>query len=161
MSNMGEITAKTTGGSKTREFLRRAKAAARSGQPTLKVGFFETARYPDGTPVAAVAAWNEFGTRSRNGTVLTPERPSFRNSLPEMKEQIANVAKGRIDPATMEVTETMARLMGTACEGVLKKSITKLSDPPNAPGTVRAKGSSNPLIDRGFMRMSASHEVER
>ena len=42
----------------------------------LRVGFLEGATYPDGTPVALVAWWNEFGTEDE-----FPPRPSFRNMI--------------------------------------------------------------------------------
>jgi hypothetical protein len=43
--------------------------AAKVGQPhTVRVGFLEDATYPDGTPVALIAATNEYG-----GTVTVPE----------------------------------------------------------------------------------------
>ena len=63
-----------TGGRKLAAFLRQAKAAQASSVKGIDVGFFSTAKYPDGTPVAAVAAWNEFGTE-RNGQQHVPERP--------------------------------------------------------------------------------------
>lgn len=46
-----------------------AEIAARVGKAnTVRVGFLEDATYPDGTPVALVAATNEYG-----GTVTVPE----------------------------------------------------------------------------------------
>ena len=49
------------GGRRLATFLRKARAAK---HVDTDVGFFDSARYSDGTPVAAVAAWNEFGTRN-------------------------------------------------------------------------------------------------
>ena len=48
-----------TGGRRIRKLLR---TALKGGVGEVEVGFFSTATYPNGTPVAAVAAWNEFGT---------------------------------------------------------------------------------------------------
>ena len=45
------------------------------GKEKLEIGFFETARYPNGTFVAQVAYFNEFGTLN------IPMRPFFRNAI--------------------------------------------------------------------------------
>jgi hypothetical protein len=50
------------GGDKLGAALRDA-ATALGGNPKLKVGFLAGADYPDGTPVAAIAAINEYGAR--------------------------------------------------------------------------------------------------
>ncbi|MGF6633530.1 hypothetical protein [Paraburkholderia sp. MM6662-R1] len=56
-----------SGGEKLEAYLR--ELAAKIAQPgTLEVGFMEDATYPDGTPVALIAAMNEFG-----GDVTIPE----------------------------------------------------------------------------------------
>lgn len=55
-----------SGGDKLMEHLQSIAKGLSSGDD-LKVGFLEGAKYPDGTPVALVAATNEFG-----GTVKIP-----------------------------------------------------------------------------------------
>ena len=64
------------GGKKLQRLLREAGKGGVSG---VKGGFFSTAKYDDkrGTPVAAVAAWNEFGTET------IPERPFFSPNPPK------------------------------------------------------------------------------
>ena len=64
---------RTKGGKKLDEFLRRAKTA--DGVDTVEIGFFSDAKYPDGTPVTNVAAYNEFGTNGKDGAGAIPERP--------------------------------------------------------------------------------------
>ena len=59
---------KIHGGEKLKEFLRRAKAAQAFNVRKLEIGFWDTARYPDGTPVTNVAAWNEWGTKKGPNT---------------------------------------------------------------------------------------------
>ena len=49
--------------------------AKRMGGGEVAVGFMAGATYPDGTPVAAVAFWNEFGASD------TPARPFFRQMI--------------------------------------------------------------------------------
>ena len=45
------------------------------GKEKLEIGFFETARYPNGTFVAQVARYNELGNLN------IPMRPFFRNVI--------------------------------------------------------------------------------
>ena len=158
-----KVTVKRTGGKKLRRLLREAGKGGVSG---VKVGFFSTAKYQDGTPVAAVAAWNEFGTKT------IPERPFFRNALAEMEDGIANIIKAGIDPRRMVVDDRLAGRVGEYVAGQVQESITALKDPPNAPETVARKrkklhgkkgvgGGENPLIDTGFMHDSVTWQAER
>jgi hypothetical protein len=57
--------------------------AKRMGGGEVAVGFMEGATYPDGTPVAAVAFWNEFGkgVQSEEGNYFQMPRPFFRNMI--------------------------------------------------------------------------------
>lgn len=59
---------KVTGGRQFRQKLKQAADNLKSGK-SLKVGFLEGATYPDGTPVAYIAAINEFG-----GSAIIPAR---------------------------------------------------------------------------------------
>ena len=140
------------GGKKLQRLLREAGKGGVSG---VKVGFFSTARYEDGTPVAAVAAWNEFGTET------IPERPFFRNALAESERSVGRILQGGLDTKKMVVDEQLAGRVGAHVQGKIRDSITALNEPPNAPSTVRAKGSSDPLMDTGTLRNSVDWEVER
>ena len=151
---MAKVTVKVQqrGGKKLRRLLREAGKGGVSG---VKVGFFSTAKYEDGTPVAAVAAWNEFGTET------IPERPFFRNALAESERSVGRVLQAGLDTKKMVVDEQLAGRVGAHVQGQIQESITALKEPPNAPSTVRAKGSSDPLMDTGTLRNSVSWEVER
>ena len=138
------------GGKKLQELL---KKAGKAGVKKVEVGFFSTARYQDGTRVAEVAAYNEFGTRS------IPERPFFRRAIAEMEDGLGKVIQAGIDTEKMTVDSNLADKVGAYAAGEVQNSITELRDPPNAPETARRKGSSNPLVDSGFMRGSVSWRV--
>ncbi len=140
------------GGKKLERVLREAGKGGVSG---VAVGFFSTARYEDGTPVAAVAAWNEFGTET------IPERPFFRRALAEAEDGIIRVLKAGIDTEKMVVDDRLAGRVGAYVQGEIQESITALREPPNAPETIARKGSSNPLIDTKHMRQSVTFVVER
>ncbi len=151
---MAKVTVKVQqrGGKKLQRLLREAGKGGVSG---VKVGFFSTARYEDGTPVAAVAAWNEFGTKT------IPERPFFRNALAESERGVSNILAKGIDTKKMVVDEQLAGRVGEYVQGKIRDSITALKEPPNAPETVKRKGSSDPLLDTGTLRNSVDWEVEQ
>lgn len=118
---------------------------------TLRVGVLENATYPDGTPVAMVAFWNEYGTRT------IPVRAFFRTTISENKKNwvlsVQNLAKQHSDG------KKILGLMGEHIKGQIVNSINTWSDPPNAPYTVKQKGFDKPLVWTGQMMRSISWEV--
>ena len=139
------------GGQKLNAFLRKAKNA--KSVKEIQVGFFATSKYPDGTPVAAVAAFNEFGTKR------APERPFFRNAIAGAEEELNPVMVKNINPRTMALDRKTAGKLGQVMQGRIQRSITTLRDPANAPSTIAQKGSSNPLLDTGTLRKSTTYRI--
>lgn len=127
------------------------------GGDTLKVGFLEGSTYPDGTPVAAVAFWNEFGTTSA-GEDKQPPRPFFRTMVAE-KSPTWPAQMGQLAKVTGYDGPRVLALMGEQIEGDLKESINKFTDPPLAPSTIKAKGFDKPLIETSNMVNSTGYEV--
>lgn len=125
---------------------------ADSFEGSVKVGFMAGATYPDGTPVPAVAYWNEFGT------VTSPARPFFRRMIakesPGWGVKLAGVYKATHDG------EKALGMMGLVIEGELKQSINDLTSPPLAESTIARKGFSKPLIDTSHMINSITSVVE-
>lgn len=128
--------------------------AERMGGGEVAVGFMEGATYPDGTPVAAVAYWNEFGSSG------TPARPFFRRMIaaesPTWAPKMAKLAK-----ATNYDGDKVLALMGEDVKGALQQSINDFQTPALAPSTVEAKGFAKPLIDTSHMLNSISYEVKK
>lgn len=50
--------------------------------------------------------------------------------------------------------------VGVVAVAMVQKYMTDLSSPPNAPSTIKKKGSSKPLIDSGAMRQSVTFKIE-
>ena len=147
-----------TGGDKARRLVDRALKA--DSVPSIDIGWFSSAKYDTGVPIAAVAAWNEFGT------IHIPERPFIRNSIRKYKQPILENLAARIDPETLEVTKHLAEsVVGEGFKTGLQTEIRELSTPPNAPSTIRWKtrgtrsGPTTPLIDNGDMRKSITYRV--
>ena len=118
-----------SGGAKLEAHLK--KLAAKVSNPgTLRVGFLEGATYPDGTPVAEVAAIQNFGA-SRAGI---PARPFFSTMVadksPQWGEKLARV---------LETQDWDARraleLMGEGVAGQLRDAIVAYTAVPNSPIT--------------------------
>ena len=148
---------RVTGGNRFRQQLDAARAAR--GVKSIEVGFYASARYPDGTPVTNVAAWNEFGTKRKDGSVFIPERPFFRHAIVFASSKVEDLIRQRTDTAEMVVDRALAEDIGITVQNEIRDSITRIKDPPNAPLTILWKGSSNPLIDTAFMRNSATYKV--
>lgn len=118
---------------------------------SVRVGVLESATYPDGTPVAMVAFWNEYGTKT------SPVRAFFRTTVSDQKKNwvlsVQNLMKMHDDP------KKVMGLMGEHMRGQIVQSINTWTDPPNAPYTVRMKGFNAPLRDTMQMARSISFEV--
>lgn len=127
--------------------------AERMGGGSVSVGFMSSATYPDGTPVAAVAFWNEYGAIDR------PARPFFRGMIakesPEWAGKMANLAK-----ITNYDGPRVLGLMGEDIKGALVQSINDFQTPALAPSTIAAKGFAKPLIDTATMIRAVDYEVK-
>lgn len=118
---------------------------------SVRVGVLENATYPDGTPVAMVAFWNEYGTRT------SPVRAFFRTTVSEQKKNwvlsVQNLMKMHNDP------QRVMGLIGEHMKGNIVESIATWSDPPNSAYTVAKKGFNKPLVDSSQMSRSITFEV--
>lgn len=136
---------------------------------SVKVGFFSKSTYPDGTPVAAVAYYNEYGADG------IPARPfmhkAAKANMNKWVKGIKNNIKGRgLNKASVENAYKMA---GMVAVGDIKKTIKSWPPGGNSRATVQAKASRarsgkgtkgiNPetvLIDTGKMISSVAYEVK-
>lgn len=118
---------------------------------SVEVGFLEDATYPDGTPVAAVAAWNEYGASG-------PPRPFFRTMIATESPSWPAKMAGAYKATGGDGAKTLA-LMGEDIDGALKQSINDFTTPPLAPSTIKAKGFDKPLIDHAVMVNSTGYRV--
>lgn len=122
------------------------------GKEKLEIGFFETARYPNGIFVAQVARYNEFGTLN------IPMRPFFRNAIQKnIKKWYATLQNAINQNAT---PSKALSIVGEVARADIIQSITDLRTPPNAESTIKSKKSTNPLIDTGLMRRSVTYKVK-
>lgn len=130
--------------------------AAKLGKPgSVRVGFLETAKYPDGTPVAMVAAIQNFG----GGPI--PPRPFFSNMVatealtwPDKLAAILQANGNDVDAAL--------RAMGEGIKGQLQKAIIDTNSPSLSAITLmlRRMRADNPsLIVTGSVVGEAARRV--
>lgn len=117
----------------------------------LEVGFFETAKYPNGAYVAQIASYNEFGT------IKIPMRPFFRNAINGNTKKWFSSLQQLLKSDDMQSLEKTGEII----RGDIVNSITNFKNPPNAPITIKQKKSSNPLINTGLMRRSVTYKVKK
>jgi hypothetical protein len=128
-----------------------------------KVGWFSTYNYPDGTPVAEVAAQNEFGNASKN----IPPRPTVRPAAIDNKDKwarIANQGAKQVINGKTTAYDVMNKITLVA-ESDISKNIAKLTQPPLAARTIaerqaRGNNSVKPLVDTGLEIATLTSVVE-
>lgn len=121
----------------------------------VRVGFLESATYPDGTPVAMVAAIQDFGAPAAG----IPPRPFFRNMVAKKSREWPEAIRQLLVANGYDVEKTLT-MVGEAIAGQLRQSIVDTNEPPLAPSTIARKGHSKPLVDTGHMLQSVDYEVE-
>lgn len=142
------------GGDKAEAYLK--SLADRLGKPaTLKVGFLSGATYPDGTPVALVAAVQNFGAPSRG----IPPRPFFTNMVDEKSPTWGDAMAKQMRATDNDARGALQR-MGEGIKGQLQQAIRDFGGAPLAPATVKRKGFDKALIDTSHMLNSVDYSVE-
>lgn len=103
-----------------------------------------------------IAVYNELGTED------IPSRPFMRDSVDSheeqikafLKKQMAMLAKGQT------TAEQMLKSIGVFQKGLVQAEIVDGDFEPNAPSTIKRKGSDKPLIDTGKMRQSVNFVIK-
>jgi len=137
----------------------------------LAVGWGKNQKYPDGTPVAEVAATQEFGSPADK----IPPRPFIRPSIAEYQDKWV---KSLVFTANKVFKKDMSvavgyRLMGDVVSGDIRKTVSQIWSPKLAKRTIQARkerladggkaataGIEKPLIDTGLMLNSLTSEIQ-
>lgn len=136
-----------------------------------RVGWFPSAVYEGGQPVAGVAMVQEFGSAKRGIPPRPYMRPTVAEKRPEWAKTVGQITKaaaqGKIAPQDVMPALTMA------AEGHIRAAITKVTSPPLSAATVAArkrrradggKGAkasiAKPLVDTGILLNTLSSEVD-
>lgn len=133
----------------------------------IKVGILseDGGKTPPGSDLnlAGIASVNEFGTNraGKNKNITIPARPFIRNTMEEKKDYFSELTYRALVRITSLKTDPIDELnkIGLAIATSIQGKITQGPWAPNAPSTIKGKGSSRPLIDTGRMRASIRHQV--
>lgn len=124
---------------------------------TLKVGLQEGDTNAEGISLAKIAAIHEFGTTK------IPSRPFMRQTYTSNVAELKSIV-GRGYDAAYEgrVSVNLAlQTIGTWYQEKMKAQIRAGNFTPLKPETIKAKGSSAPLIDTATMLNSIRYVVEK
>jgi hypothetical protein len=144
---------------------------------SVKIGWFPSARYDDekSTPVAAIAAQNEYGNPSDN----IPPRPFIRPAIAHSQKKWSDIGKRGLK-AVLAGKSTINQVLdnlGVAAIGDIQHSIAQVYSPPLKRATIearlarrthhgrlnktQARSITKPLIDTGHMQATVSYELSR
>lgn len=135
------------------------KALAALARGSVSIGFMGGATYPDGTSVASVAFWNEFG---HGGKFPAPPRPFFRTMISENQGKWPGMMAKSLKVTKLNGQKTLA-YMGEEIDGELKQSIIDLSSPALSLVTLRLrkKFGNHPEDIRARDVIAAQKELSR
>lgn len=110
----------------------------------------------EGTTIGDIATWMEFGTQT------VPQRSWCRGWFDERQDFIRATLQTQVQQVMTgkRPIEQAAERIALAFEGDCKARIVRHIPPPLAPATVKAKGSSTPLIDTGQLIQSVRGRVQ-
>ncbi|HCM61775.1 MAG TPA: hypothetical protein DIT05_04400 [Morganella sp. (in: Bacteria)] len=132
----------------------------------LKVGFFEHSIYPDGTPIAYVAAIQELGYPAGG----IPPRPFMRPAMTEHRQEYGQLIGRAVKAAVngkITVTNGLTQI-GAKAAGDVQMAIKSVTTPPLNDATIavrsrrhsKGKSTNKPLVDSGQMLQSVTFAVE-
>lgn len=151
-------------------------AAIGLSQTDGKVGWFESARYEGGKPVAGIAAVQEYGSASRG----IPPRPYFRPTAEEQRPAWGKTAE-QVSKAIIQGHMPPGALMEALClkaESDVRRAIIAVTTPALKPATIAARkrklapgskisaptqktmGITKPLVDSGLMLATLTSRIE-
>lgn len=147
----------------------------------VEAGWFENTRYDDNTPVAYIAAVQNYGTAQagKGHTTVIPARPFMDNAQNRVKgtegKQILLQEMLRVFEGKQTMEQATNRLALWA-KGVIQEEIKNLTSPPLAEATIknrerRYKSKSKqkkksttiakPLVDTGIMLATVQSKVTK
>jgi hypothetical protein len=110
-----------------------------------------------------IATWLHFGVVAKDGLGWhIPPRPWvtdwFDRNEARLRSDFTVLMRSVV--AGKRSRDDILNLMGQRCVGELQAEIAEGVDPPNAPSTIKQKGSSTPLIDHGQLRSAHNYQIK-
>jgi len=134
--------------------------------PHVKVGFQGTSGdrpHSSGSKasVTDIATFNEFGTISKKGNPHIPARPFVRTTIDDNFRKLVKLNRRlfyRMSKGDMTTVRAL-KILGLEIQSLMQKKIVDIKEPPNAPSTIKRKGSSSPLQNTGRLKQSITFVV--
>ena len=133
---------------------------------TIRVGILEKdgAASHDGSDrtLIEIATWNHFGVLAKNGEGWhIPPRPFITDWFDEneaaLRSKLTVLMQSVV--AGKRTRDQVLQIMGAYCVGQIQARMAESIPPPNAPSTIKQKGSSTTLINSGQLRSAVSFDV--
>jgi len=125
-----------------------------TGHTKAKVGFPASKTSKD---VLNKAVWTHFGTSKNPESewpfIVNSFKDNRRKYLSAMKSSSQSILRG-----IQDVGQVISKL-GLLAQGDIQKEMVNISSPPNAPSTIKKKGSSNPTIDSSETKNSVTYQT--
>lgn len=146
------MSIKITGLQQAQEALRKELAKLQGGKFVL-VGIHESAGMVEGEDfsMATLGAVQQFGNDQ------IPSRPWLDVGVQSGSKEYLDIISEGVESGLNQ--DQILNQIGVTAVGYAQQYMTDLQNPPNAPSTVKKKGSSNPLIDTGAMRASVTYTI--
>ena len=124
-----------------------------------RVGWFENAKYPDGTPVAAAAAVQEFGWAARG----IPPRLGLRQLAQERQADWAETAMQAADIClrTGRPAVSIFEIVAQDMAGDVKKRISEVTSPPLAQSTIDARLARMERVSKGAAKRALKRAAKQ
>ena len=130
-------------------------------KPVVTIGIHEkagSASLVNGKTLIDIANINEFGSDDGHVPSRSFVRAPFDAAEPELRRDLVGLMRDVL--AGRSTKEQILNILGLKGVGAMQTAIANQIPPPNAPSTIRKKGSSTPLVDTGFLRSSITYEVD-
>ncbi|MDE8755675.1 hypothetical protein PZA22_14420 [Pectobacterium polaris] len=152
------LNTETRGGNKIAQKLKQIQDRVMAKRRVLVGLPAGSGNYEDGAPIAVIGAVQEFG--SADGRV--PERSFLRVPIRQNQDNIKKAFRALTGAVTRgEITAfQMLDQIGARAAGFCQEAIEAGIQPANADSTIKAKDSSTPLINHGFLKGRITHVVE-
>lgn len=139
------------------------------GTKSVKAGWFESSVYPNGTPVAYVAAIQEYGYPAGGIPPRPFMRPTIAKQLNAWKALMLSGAKAVL--AGNETIHNVLDKLGAKAAGDVAVTISQITQPPLKPATIAARARkrvnrgittslSKPLVDTALLINTVTHVVD-
>lgn len=132
----------------------------------VRVGWFDTAKYEDGTPVAYVATIHELGYPAGGIPARPMMRPTVQEKASEWKDTLAAGSRQVLNGGM--TADQMLGQFGMMVAGNISETIAGIHKPALTDSTIAARDrkrkspgvSVKPLVDTGLLIQSVSSKVE-